>query len=141
MGASGMRYRKLSVRYAMVAPAAQPWPFGEMWQVDRLRLLAQTWWRPDADVYETATALEVVVDLAGVDDDDIEVQLFDDVLVVEGRRRSAAGPGAARYHAAGIRLGPFRLDVPLPMPLDPERVEARYERGLLRITLPRQEAV
>src|SRR5687768_18556819 len=83
-----MRYRKLSVRYAMVAPAGLAWPFGEMWQVDRLPLLAPAWWRPDADAYETATTFEVVVDLAGVDDEDVEVQLFDDVLVVEGRRRS-----------------------------------------------------
>ena len=40
------------------------------------------------------------------------------------------------YHAAGIRQGPFRVELPLPAPVDPERVEARYDRGLLRITLP-----
>ena len=135
-----MRYRKLSVRYAMVAPAGLAWPFGEMWQVDRRPLLAPAWWRPDADAYETATTFEVVVDLAGVDDEDVEVQLFEDGLVVEGRRGLPAGPGAARYHAAGIRQGPFRLDLPLPVAVDHERVHARYERGVLRITLPKRPA-
>ena len=43
-------------------------------------------WRPDADTYETATTVEVVVDLAGVEEDDFEVQLFEDMVVVEGRR-------------------------------------------------------
>jgi HSP20 family molecular chaperone IbpA len=135
----GMRYRRLNVRYTMVTSAGQAWPFGEMWQTDRVRLLAQAWWRPDADVYETAATVELVVDLAGVEEDDIDVQLFDDVLVVEGRRSLPAKAGAARYHAAGIRQGPFRLDVRLPVLVDAEQVEARYERGLLRITLAKRE--
>jgi HSP20 family protein len=135
-----MRYRRLTVRYAMVAPAGRVWPFGDMWQADRLRLLVQAWWRPDADTYETATTVEIVVDLAGVEDDDVEVQLFDDVVVVEGHRRPPAGPEAVRYHAAVIRHGPFRVDLPLPVPIDPEGVEARHEHGLLRISLPKQGA-
>ena len=39
------------------------------------------------------------------------------------------------YHAAGIRQGPFRVELPLPAPVDPEHVETRYEHGLLRISL------
>jgi HSP20 family molecular chaperone IbpA len=42
------------------------------------------------------------------------------------------------YHAAGIRQGPFQVEVPLPAPVDPERVEARYEAGLLRISLAKR---
>ncbi|MGQ0592638.1 MAG: Hsp20/alpha crystallin family protein, partial [Gammaproteobacteria bacterium] len=44
----------------------------------------------------------------------------------------------AVYHAAGIRQGPFRVELALPAPVDAERVEARYERGLLRITLQKR---
>jgi HSP20 family molecular chaperone IbpA len=135
-----MRYRRVSVRYAMVAPSGQAWPFADMWRADRLRLLVQAWWRPDADTYETATTVEIVVDLAGVDDEDFEVQLFDDVVVVEGRRQLPVGDSAVRYHVAGIRQGPFRVDLPLPAPVDTEGVQARHERGLLRITLPKRKA-
>ena len=42
----------------------------------------------------------------------------------------------AVYHAAGIRQGPFHVEMALPSAVDADRVEARYERGLLRITLP-----
>jgi HSP20 family molecular chaperone IbpA len=42
------------------------------------------------------------------------------------------------YHAASIRQGPFRVELPLPAPIDPERVEARYDRGLLHITLAKR---
>jgi HSP20 family molecular chaperone IbpA len=123
----------------MVVRYGQTWPFGgDIGQSDRLRLLVQARWRPDADTFETPTAVEVVVDLAGVEEDDFEVQLFDDALVVEGRRQPLSGQEGAVYHAAGIRHGLFRVELPLPAPVDPERVEARYDRGLLRITLPKR---
>ena len=133
-----MRYRRLSYRYAMVVRSGQTWPFGDMWQTDRLRLLVQGRWRPDADTYETATTFEIIVDLAGVEEDDFEVQIFEDALVVEGRRDLPSCQEEAVYHAAGIRQGPFQLELPLPGPVDPERVEAHHERGLLRITLPKR---
>ena len=133
-----MRYRRVGYRYSMVVLRGQTWPFGDVWHSDRLRLLGQTRWRPDADAYETATTVEVVVDLAGVPEDDIEVQLFDDVLVLEGHRQLPACDEGAVYHAAGIRQGPFQVALPLPAPVDADRVQARYDRGLLRITLPKR---
>jgi HSP20 family molecular chaperone IbpA len=116
-----------------------PGPFDDLWQADRLRLLVESRWRPDADSYETAATFEIIVDLAGVDEEDFEVQLFEDALVVEGRRRLAPPEAAATYHAVSIRQGPFRLELPLTAPVDTERVDARYDRGLLRITLPKRE--
>jgi HSP20 family protein len=136
-----MRYRRLSVQYARRVGVGQGWPFDEGWRVDRLRVLVQPGWRPDADVYETATSVELVLDLAGVEEDDVEIQLFADALVVEGRRQIPVSEPGARYHVAGIRQGPFRVELALPAPVDAERVEARYERGLLRVSLPRLEAL
>jgi len=98
----------------------------------------QAGWRPATDVAETTRSIEVTVDLAGVDEDDFEVQLFDNGLVVEGRRHLPSCGEDAVYHAAGIPQGFFRLELPLPARIDPERVEARYERGLLHVTLPKR---
>ncbi|HEX6212700.1 MAG TPA: Hsp20/alpha crystallin family protein [Methylomirabilota bacterium] len=133
-----MRYRRLRVRYAMVAPAGHAWPYGELWPSDRLRILVQSSWRPDADLYETAASVEVAVELAGVDEENIEIELFDDVLVVGGRRRLPPATAEALYHAAAIRQGAFRVALPLPVPVDPEQVEVRYDRGLLHISLPKR---
>ena len=133
-----MRYRRLSYRYAMVMHVGHAWPPGDLWPSERVRLLVEPRWRPDADVYETASAVEIVVDLAGVGEDDFEVQLFDDAVVVEGRRQLPACTEAAVYHAAGVRQGPFRLEVALPAPVDADGVQALGERGLLRITLPKR---
>jgi len=133
-----MRYRRLSYRYAMVERAGQASPFAALWQSERLRLLVHARWQPDADTYETSTTVEITVDLAGVEEDDFEVQLFEDVLVVEGRRQLPSCEEGAVYHAAGIRQGPFRVELPLPAPVEHEQVDARYDRGLLRITLPKR---
>lgn len=133
-----MRYRRLSYRYTMVVRSTQTWPLGDLWQSDRPHPLVQARWRPEADTYETATTIEIIVDIAGVQEEDFEVQLFEDVLVVEGRRLLPSCHEGAVYHAAGIRQGPFQVAVSLPAPVDSERVEARYDRGLLRITLPKR---
>ena len=139
-----MRYRRLSYRYAVVlatggaASGAGPRPFGDAWRGEgRGVTLAQTVWCPPADVYETHSTITVTVELAGVDQDELDALLFEDALVVEGRRHLPPADGRGVYHAAQIRQGPFRLEIPLPAPIDPEQVDARYERGLLQITFAR----
>jgi len=131
-----MRYRRLSYRYTMVVGSLPTWPpFGDLWPSAGLRVLAPAGWRPDADMFETASAIQIVVDLAGVGEDDYEVQLFEDALVVEGSRRLPPCEEATVYHAASVRQGPFRVELPLPAPVNPERVEAHHDGGMLRITL------
>jgi HSP20 family protein len=133
-----MRYRRVTYRSATLRIAAQSWPFGGAWEHETLRLLVHARWRPAADMAETTRSIEVTVDLAGVDEDDFEVQLFDNGLVVEGRRQLPSCGEDAVYHAAGIPQGFFRVELPLPASIDPDGVEARYERGLLHVTLPKR---
>ncbi len=133
-----MRYRRLGYRYTMVVSTGQGQSFPDVWRVGGVRMiLAQPRWRPEADVYETPAAIVVIVELAGVDEEEMEVLLFEDTLVIEGRRLIPTSEEGGLYHAVGIRQGPFRLEVPLPAAIDPEGVEAQYERGLLRIRLPK----
>jgi HSP20 family molecular chaperone IbpA len=135
-----VRYQQLRYRYALVVQGGQPRPLGEMRPGERFGVtVAQPRWRPAADVYETARGFAVTVELAGVDQDELEVLLYEDAVVVQGRRRLPACEAGGLYHLAEIRQGPFRVEVPLPAAVDSERVEARYDQGLLRVTLPRAE--
>jgi HSP20 family protein len=135
-----MRYRRVSYRYALLVMGNQDRAFG-----DALATLqpgvrfAQISWRPPADICEAESTIVVTVDLAGIDQDDLDVVLFEDALIVEGSRRLPSDPGVV-YHLAEIRQGPFRLELELPGSIDQERVDARYDQGLLRITLLKTQA-
>jgi HSP20 family protein len=136
-----MRYRRIEYRYATVLASEQPGPIGGPWHGDRRDIrLAQTSWRPSADVFETADCIVVTVELAGVDPDDLDVVIFDDALVVEGQRHLPPDDPNGRFHGAEIRQGRFRLDVALPTAIDAERTSAESRRGLLEIRLPRPRA-
>ena len=135
-----MRYRRLSYRYAVVMATSRSRALGEVWQRQPASIsMAQSFWRPAADVVETASEVIVLVELAGVDHDQLDVLLFEDAVIVEGERRLPAY-AAGVYHAAEIRQGQVRLELPLPAPIDPERVDARYERGLLEMRLVKRGA-
>ena len=129
-----MRYRRVSYRYALLVTGNQDRAFGDpLVAVQPGVRFAQTFWRPPADVCESERTIVVTVDLAGIDQDELDVVLFEDALIVEGSRRLATNPGVV-YHVAEIRQGPFRLELRLPGSIDQERVDARYDQGLLRIT-------
>jgi HSP20 family protein len=135
-----MRYRRLSYRYAVVMASSRPRAFGETWQRQPASIsMGQSFWRPPTDVVETASEVIVLVELAGVDHEQLDVLLFEDALIVEGERRLPAYE-AGVYHAAEIRQGQIRLELPLPTSIDPEQVDARYERGLLEMRLGKRGA-
>ncbi len=97
----------------------------------------QAGFRPRLNMYRTddPPALTVVVELAGVDPDAIELSVAGRALVVAGRRTREA-PATASYRHMELDYGPFERHVPLEDDLDTERIDASYERGLLRITIP-----
>jgi HSP20 family protein len=134
-----MRYRRVSYRYALVLTGNQFQPWDEARALDRSRVrFAQTFWRPAADVAECPRTIDVTVDLAGVDQDALEVVLFEDAVVIAGERRLPPTDPGIVYHVAEIQQGPFRLELTLPALIDQNRVDARYDQGLLRITLPKR---
>lgn len=95
-------------------------------------------WRPPADIHETSEAILVKMELAGVREDDLEVTLYEDALVVSGRREDDMDhSGEIYYHEAQIRYGPFRAEILLPGPIQRDAVDAHLEHGFLRVTLPK----
>ena len=133
-----MHGRRIRRRYVEIV-AGVPRVFrDETWELFRPRGLAPPYFRPAADVVETADAYVVTLELPGVDDDDVDVLVHPDALVVSGTRRACC-ESDARYLHAEIRYGPFRFDMPLPRDAEPESVDAAQERGLLRIVLRKQK--
>lgn len=94
-------------------------------------------WEPAVDVYETEKDIVVLVELAGVKQDKVEVVVAGSTLVVKGERKETARGGSRRYYQIEIHRGQFERVVVLPAAIDPDRTRAAYEDGLLEIILPK----
>lgn len=97
----------------------------------------RTGFRPRVDVFRTdePPALNVVVELAGVDPAIVELAVVDDVLVVSGHRPRGQRE-SRRYRHIEIDHGAFERRIMLGESVDAGAAEASYERGLLTIVLP-----
>jgi HSP20 family molecular chaperone IbpA len=93
------------------------------------------------DIHETPSAVLVKIELAGMDEDSIEITLYPNAIVVTGQRIDDSDyDEETYYHEAQIRYGPFRADAYLSTPIQAEMASAVYQNGFLRITLPRRSA-
>lgn len=98
-------------------------------------------WRPAMDIHETPSAVLVKIELAGMDEESIEITLYPNAIVVTGQRVDDSDcDEETYYHEAQIRYGPFRADAYLSTPIQAEMASAVYQNGFLRITLPRRSA-
>ncbi|MDH4043562.1 MAG: Hsp20/alpha crystallin family protein [Gemmatimonadota bacterium] len=99
-------------------------------------------WTPVVDVRETKDAIEMVAELPGLRLDDVEVSIENNVLTVAGEKKQEVtdGNAEAEYHLIERRCGRFERRFTLPRTVEAEKISARFEHGLLTVTLPKAEA-
>jgi HSP20 family protein len=110
--------------------------FADLWQIPRFAGL-RSGFRPQVDclLSDDPPRVTVIADLAGVDAAQVELLLAGRELHLSGVRERPQVAGA-RFQQLEIDYGYFERAVALPADVDVERAEARYERGLLVVTLP-----
>jgi HSP20 family molecular chaperone IbpA len=110
--------------------------FADLWQVPRFSGI-RNGFRPTVDCFftEDPPQLVVVVELAGIDLDSIELSVDEGALTVSGSRPRPRVPGQV-YQQAEIEYGRFERRIPLGQDIDAAASHAAYEAGMLRITLP-----
>jgi HSP20 family protein len=91
---------------------------------------------PAVNVYAGQDGIAVVAELPGIEKEDLEVQAHQDTLTLRGVRRPAAEEPDA-YDRRERRSGSFTRSIQLPYRIDPDRIEAHLENGVLRLSLPR----
>ncbi len=97
-------------------------------------------WSPAIDLYEDETHYCVVVDLAGVEADEISVHTEGRMLILSGYRQPPciSDPrGSVKLHHMEIDQGQFCRPLELPADIDSDEIEASYKRGFLWIHLPK----
>ena len=88
---------------------------------------------PRTDISETDEAMLVSVDLPGLDDKDVEVNVTDDMLTIRGEREEKAEKDG--FTSQSRRS--FHRMIPVPPGVDAEKAEAEFKRGVLTVTLPK----
>jgi HSP20 family protein len=94
---------------------------------------------PPADVFETADQVVVVAEIAGIGEEEVEVEVVGDRLTFRGEKRDRRADPQHRHAQIEICYGPFERVLTLPAPVDPHGAEVSYSDGFLRIALPKLE--
>ena len=143
-----MRFRHVSVSYTFGSASQSLERHYRELRDDLLRqghhyglLQPSAVWRPPVDIHETTTLLSIKIELAGIREDNLDITLYDNALVVTGRRDDySEHDEPICYHEAQVHYGPFRAEILLPLPVQHDAVTAVYENGFLRVRLPKTVA-
>jgi len=102
-------------------------------------LLDESWsaFRPQVDIVERDEALEISAELPGLDREDIDVSLSDDLLTISGEKHVEREEEEGSVYRMERSYGSFRRQVALPCEIEADAVEATFKNGVLTITLPK----
>lgn len=96
-------------------------------------------WVPALDLVEDGEQYVLRADLPGVREDDVKVELDDGVLTISGERKSEHEERRDGYRRIERASGSFSRSLALPDGVDPERIDARFENGVLEVRVPKPE--
>jgi HSP20 family protein len=92
---------------------------------------------PAVDVVEKDRAYELSAELPGLGEKDVEVKLADNVLTISGEKKEEKEEKDKDYYRSERRYGSFQRAFELPPGVDQGKIEASFQKGVLKITLPK----
>jgi HSP20 family protein len=96
-------------------------------------------WRPAVDIFETKDNLVMRAELPGMSRDDVKISVENNVLTLRGERKFSDEIKRENYHRVERAYGSFCRSFTLPAEVDRTGIEARFENGVLEVTMPRRE--
>ena len=94
---------------------------------------------PSLDVRETEQGLEVAAELPGMSEQDLDLRLEGDLLTLAGEKKDERTQEGGGLHLTERSFGRFQRSFRLPYRPDPNQVQAQFDKGILRIALPRPQ--
>jgi HSP20 family protein len=92
-------------------------------------------WQPSADITETKDAIVVKAELPGMEPKDIDVTLSGDILTIRGEKETEEEKKDEKYHYTERYRGSFERSFRMPAEIEPDKVEAAFDKGILTVTL------
>jgi HSP20 family protein len=96
-------------------------------------------WLPPIDLVETDDHYILRADLPGLSDEDVNVQFEGNVLTISGERKAGREDQQEGYYRVERAFGAFSRSLTLPDGVDPEGIEAHFDRGVLEIRIAKPE--
>lgn len=96
-------------------------------------------WIPPMDLSETDDELVLRLDLPGVSKEDLEIEVRDGTLIIQGTRETEDRREVENYLRLERSFGRFSRSVELPSSVDPDGVNARFDSGVLELRMPKPE--
>ena len=93
------------------------------------------------EVSETESDLEVKAALPGVNPDEVDITVQNDVLTIKAEHKDTSEDKKRDYYRREIRYGAFHRAMTLPVSVDSDKAEAKFENGVLSLKLPKAEAL
>ena len=94
---------------------------------------------PKVDVSESEREIQIVAELPGLKQEDVELNLDNDLLTLRGETSTSRDEKDKQYHLSERSYGRFERSFRLPETVDREKISASFENGLLTVTLPKSE--
>jgi HSP20 family protein len=92
-----------------------------------------------AETWETAISVVIRLEIPGMNEDDLAVDIHANILRIRGEKRSGPVQEGRRYHLMERAYGHFERRIPLPHGVDVEKPEIAYRDGVLTVILPKIE--
>ena len=105
-------------------------PFGRMFTEE---------WLPSVDIAETKDKLLIKVELPGLEAKDVDVSISGDFLTIKGEKQKEEEEKGEHYYCCERYSGSFQRSFRLPVDIQDDKVEATFDKGVLKITLPKSE--
>jgi len=100
--------------------------------------LTTTSFAPPVDVYEDEHTVSLKIEVPGIDEKDIDVRIENNVLTVHGERKFEKEEKEENFRLVERQYGSFTRTFTLPTTVDAEKVSANYDKGILKIALPKK---
>lgn len=96
-------------------------------------------WSPAVDIYDSKDNLLVKADLPGLSKEEIDVSVDHDTLIIKGEKKKESEVKEENYFKTERFYGSFYRTIRLPSDVNSEKVEAKYQDGVLTLVLPKKE--
>jgi HSP20 family protein len=102
------------------------------------RRITGEWW-PTVDVSETKDNFVIKAELPGIDEKDVSVTISGDVLTIKGEKKKEEEEKDEHHYRAERYYGSFQRSFQLPSSVKADKIEADFDKGILKVTLPKVE--